>query len=96
MRGLIGGYQAIDAIYTPWAAAGSTHESVVRIDIPALWYALHRNADYKMSPSSKENDGISTAFRLYWVPAHAIEPDGAREIAEAKLYLGAEDPKLSP
>ena len=95
MRGLIGGYQAIDAIYTPWAAAGSTHESVVRIDIPALWHALRRSADYKLSPNSKENDGISTAFRFYWVPARAIEPDATREVTEAKLYLGAEDPKLS-
>lgn len=95
MAGHIGGYQAIDAIYTPWAAAGSTHESVVRIDIPALWYALHRNADYKLSPDAKENDAISTAFRLFWVPAHAIQPDAGHEITEAKLYAGEIDPKLS-
>ncbi|MAK59668.1 MAG: hypothetical protein CMK09_01695 [Ponticaulis sp.] len=95
LHGFIGGYREIKPYYDGWARAGTIHEAVSRIDIPAYWYALHRNADFKANPDAEQNDAISVTYYMRLVPAFAVEPDGRTAITQAKLYEGEIEERLS-
>jgi hypothetical protein len=58
------------------------------------WYALKKNADYGADPQSGERTAISTAYRMYLLPAFVIEPEGYAVVQTAKLYKGAIDPSI--
>ncbi len=95
LSGVIGGYQSTEHFFLGWSDAGGIHESVSRVDIPAYWYALRRNADYQIDPGAPFNDAISAAYRQYFLPAYVTFPDGKAQLTEAKLVEGEIDEKWS-
>lgn len=74
-RGVIGGYQPWFNIYYGNANQGYIKEYAASIDIPALYYALKKNADSDPDPATGENRAISTAFIIEAVPAFAIRSE---------------------
>ena len=84
--GFIGGYRSIDDYYSEWAAGGSIYELTMHINIPAYWYALQRSADGSFDPSSGRYTGISSAFRLYAMPAFVVAPNATAQLTSAQLF----------
>jgi hypothetical protein len=72
IRGLIGGYQPWATIYYGKAASGHIREYAGSLDLPALYYALKRNADYDPDPATGQNRQISSAYIIEAEPAFAV------------------------
>jgi hypothetical protein len=72
VRGVLGGYQPWSTIYYGMADQGHIKEYAGSINIPALYYALKRNADYDPDPKTGENRQISSAYTIEAVPAFAV------------------------
>ena len=75
LEGVLGGYQPWFPIYWSHAKVGYIDERGFGVDAPALYYALHRNADAYPDPSTGENTAISAAYMIEAVPAFIIHPD---------------------
>jgi len=86
LEGYLGGYRDWRTIYKGWAGAGVIHEMVTHIQLPGLWYALERNADYKPDPQTGKNTAISMAYFVHAVPAFVITPDGQQRVSRAQLF----------
>jgi hypothetical protein len=93
-QALLGGYRPIADYYKGWAASGAIHELTTHVNMVGYWYALKNNADYVEDPQSGERTAISTAYRLYLVPAFVTEPQGDAVVQTAKLYQGEIDPSI--
>jgi len=91
---LLGGYRPIADYYKGWAASGAIHELTTHVNMVGYWYALKKHADFTPDAQSGEPTAISTAYRMYLVPAFIIEPDGDAEVQIARLYQGAIDPSI--
>lgn len=89
MTGYIGGYRSTEAYWKGWAAAGSIHEAVTHIDLVGYWYGLQRNADYKIDPESEKNDAISTAYRMFLIPAFVSTPSGSEQVTSGMTFTEA-------
>jgi hypothetical protein len=72
VRGVIGGYQPWSTVYYGFADQGHIKEYAGSINLPALYYALKRNADYDPDPKTGENRQISSAYLIEAVPAFAV------------------------
>ena len=72
VRGVIGGYQPWSTVYYGFADQGHIKEYAGSINLPALYYALKRNADYDPDPKTGENRQISSAYLVEAVPAFAV------------------------
>ncbi|MGE0408425.1 MAG: hypothetical protein AB7P23_04085 [Amphiplicatus sp.] len=87
LKGYIGGYR-------PWAMvfdnfikrSGGVVETQDGIQLPALWYALRRNADYSPAGAGGEKTHISYAQRIDAVPAYVTGPDGKTLVSSVKSY----------
>ena len=86
LEGYMGGYRDWRTIYKGWAGAGVIHEMVTHIQLPGLWYALERNADYKPDPVTGKNTAISVAYFMHAVPAFVVTPDGQEQVTKAQLF----------
>lgn len=86
LDGYMGGYRDWRTIYKGWAGAGVIHEMVTHIQLPGLWYALARNADYKPDPATGQNTAISVAYFMHAVPALVVTPDGHEHVTKARLF----------
>lgn len=75
---LIGGYQPWDVVYYSMANQGHIKEYAASIDVPAVYYALKKNADGDPDPKTGENRRISSAYRLELVPAFAVPAADAK------------------
>lgn len=83
LTGMIGGYRSVEDMYSELAMGGATFELTMRMNTPAVWYALQRNADYKPNADGK-NTFISMAY-LYWgKPAYVVMPDAGSEVTVAR------------
>jgi hypothetical protein len=71
-RGTIGGYQPWSTIYYGFADQGHIKEYAASINLPALYYALKRNADYDPDPATGQNRQISSAYQIEAVRAFAV------------------------
>jgi len=91
---LIGGYRPIDDYYKGWAAAGAIHELVTHVNMVGYWYALRKNADYPRSAPQDKRTAISTAYRLFMVPAFVTTPDGKSVVQTAQLFDGPVDKSI--
>jgi hypothetical protein len=69
VRGFIGGYQPWQTIYYGFADQGHIKEYAASINLPALYYALKRNADFDPDPKTGQNRQISSAYEIEAVPA---------------------------
>jgi hypothetical protein len=75
VEGYIGGYQPWIQIYSQFATLASGTEISYGTDLPGLYYALRRLADFDPDPRTGENRSISATYRLEMVPAFAAPRD---------------------
>lgn len=97
LKGYIGGYRPWEPIYVEFYAVVSggiieTHQS---IELPAVWYALRRNADHSPTGPGGEKTHISYAARIDAAPAYVTEPEGEELVSSVKSYK-AVAPKGEP
>jgi len=71
-RGFVGGYQPWSTIYYGFADQGHIKEYAGSINLPALYYALKRNADFDPDPQTGQNRQISSAYQIEAVRAFAV------------------------
>jgi hypothetical protein len=83
MTALVGGYQPWRNLYYGFADQGHIKEYAASIDVPAVYYALKRNADWDPDPKTGENRQISSAYAIEAVSAFVV-PAGGDKTAEAR------------
>jgi hypothetical protein len=69
-------------------------ESLTWVELPAVYYALRRGADYHPDGSSEENTHISYALRVDALPAFVMTPD-ASEVATRVISYKEQAPPLA-
>jgi hypothetical protein len=86
LRGYVGGYRPWEPVYRGWVnARGPVIEALTWVQLPSIYYALKRNADY--SPSGHgEKTHISYAMRVDALPAFVVTPDAVAEVAKVDSY----------
>lgn len=95
LRGYVGGYRPWKPVYEGWVnARGPVIESLTWVELPAVYYALRRNADYSPGGPDGERTHISFALRVEALPAFVMEPDASHEVASVQSYkaLAPEEP----
>ncbi|MGE0408576.1 MAG: hypothetical protein AB7P23_04840, partial [Amphiplicatus sp.] len=65
---------------------GAIFETFIGVQMPAVWHALRRNADYSPSGPGGEKTHISYAQRVEAVSAYVTEPDGKALVSSVKSY----------
>ena len=96
LAGYLGGYRPWEAVYKGWVnARGPVIEVLTWVQLPAVYYALRRNADYSPAGPGGERTHISFALRIDAVPAFVMTPDASKEVASVESYK-AIAPKESP
>src|SRR6185436_20608760 len=96
LTGYLGGYRPWEPVYKGWVnARGPVIESLTWVQLPAVYYALRRNADYSPTGPGGEKTHISFALRIDALPAFAMTPDASREVASVESYK-AIAPKEKP
>lgn len=87
LDGLLAGYRPWMDVYDGWVdARGSVIEQLTWVELPGVYYALKRNADYAPEPGG-ERTHISFAMRIDAVPAFVIAPDATAQVAEVTSYI---------
>jgi hypothetical protein len=96
LTGYVGGYRPWEAVYRGWVnARGTVIEVLTWVQLPAVYYALRRNADYSPTGPGGEKTHISFALRVDALPAFVITPDGSKQVASVESYK-AIAPKEGP
>ncbi len=92
--GYVGGYRPWEPIYKGWVGArGPVIEALTWVQLPAVYYALRRSADYSPTGPQSEKTHISYALRVEALPAFVMTPDASKEVASVISYK-AIAPKL--
>lgn len=87
LEGHIGGYRPWMPIYTALVnARGTIVEVLGWIELPAVYYALKRNADYSPAGAGGEKTHISYALRVHAIPAFVMTPDASKEMSAVTSY----------
>jgi hypothetical protein len=87
LSGLVGGYRPWEPVYKGWVnARGTVIEVLTWVQLPAVYYALRRNADYSPTGPGGEKTHISFALRVDALPAFVMTPDGKKEVASVESY----------
>jgi len=87
LTGYVGGYRPWEPVYTSWVnARGPVIEALTWVQLPGVYYALRRNADYSPSGSKGEKTHISFALRVDAIPAYVMTPDAAEQVANVVSY----------
>src|SRR5262249_23057552 len=69
LTGSVGGYRPWKPVYKGWVDAGGTViEILTWVQLPAVYYALRRNADYSPTGRGGEKTHISFALRIDALP----------------------------
>jgi hypothetical protein len=93
LEGYIGGYRPWMPIYDALIKArGPVAEALGWIELPSIYYALKRNADYSPSGPKGEKTHISYAMRVNAVPAYVIAPDASEMVASVTSYKAGANP----
>ncbi|MDT8429060.1 MAG: hypothetical protein RQ757_09885 [Pseudomonadales bacterium] len=94
LRGYVGGYRPWKSVYEGWVnARGPVIEALTWVELPAVYYALRRHADYSPTGSGGENTHISYALRVDALPAFVMTPD-ASEVASSVVSYKDQAPAL--
>lgn len=94
LRGYVGGYRPWLPVYQGWVnARGPVIESLTWVELPAVYYALRRHADYHPKGNDEEKTHISYALRLDALPAFVVTPD-ASDIATEVVSWQHQAPPL--
>lgn len=87
LKGYVGGYRPWESIYRGWVnARGPVIEALTWVQLPAVYYALKRNADYSPKGSKGEKTHISYALRVSAIPAYVLTPDAAKVASTVESY----------
>ena len=87
LTGYVGGYRPWEAVYKGWVnARGTVIEVLTWVQLPAVYYALRRNADYSPTGPGGEKTHISCALRVDALPAFVVTPDAGKEVASVESY----------
>ena len=87
LTGYVGGYRPWEPIYKGWVnARGPVIEALTWVQLPAVYYALRRNADYSPGGPGGEKTHISYALRVDALPAFVMTPDASKEVASVESY----------
>lgn len=93
LSGLLGGYRPWKDVYNGYVKArGSVIEQLTWVQLPSVWYALKRNADYSPSGPGGEKTHISFAMRVDAVPAFVMTPDGKAQVSSVESYKAVAPP----
>jgi hypothetical protein len=95
LTGYVGGYRPWEPVYKGWVQArGPVIESLTWVELPGVWYALRRGADYSPTGRRGEKTHISYALRVDALPAYVMTPDAAEQVASVVSYksLAAPEP----
>jgi len=87
LSGYVGGYRPWEPVYKGWVnARGPVIEALTWVQLPAVYYALRRSADYSPPGSKGEKTHISFALRVDAVPAFVMTPQGTQQAASVESY----------
>lgn len=87
LKGYVGGYRPWRPVYDGWVnARGPVIEALTWVELPAVYYALKRDADYGPKSAHGEKTHISYALRVDAIPAFVMTPDAKREVASIESY----------
>src|SRR5215831_13858202 len=87
LAGYVGGYRPWEPVYRGWVnARGTVIEVLTWVQLPAVYYALRRNADFSPTGPGGEKTHISFALRVDAVPAFVMIPDASKEVASVESY----------
>jgi hypothetical protein len=94
LKGYVGGYRPWEPIYRGWVnARGPVIEALTWVQLPAVYYALKRNADYSPKGSKGERTHISYALRVSAIPAYVLTPDATRVASSVDSYKAIAPPE---
>jgi hypothetical protein len=95
LSGYVGGYRPWEPVYRGWVnARGTVIEVLTWVQLPAVYYALRRNADFSPAGPHGEKTHISFALRVDALPAFVMTPDATTQIASVVSYK-AQAPKVA-
>lgn len=87
LKGLLAGYRPWLPIYRGWVEArGSVIEQLTWVQLPGVYNALKRNADYSPDGAAGEKTHISFAMRIDALPAYVMTPDAKQQAASVISY----------
>jgi len=87
LTGYVGGYRPWEPVYKGWVnARGTVIEVLTWVQLPAVYYALRRNADFSPTGPGGEKTHISFALRVDAIPAFVMIPDASKEVASVESY----------
>ena len=87
LTGYVGGYRPWMDVYTGWVnARGPVIESLTWVQLPGVYYALRRNADYSPTGPKGEKTHISYALRVDALPAYVMTPDSKAQVASVQSW----------
>lgn len=87
LTGYVGGYRPWEVVYKAWVGGrGPVIEALTWVQLPSVYYALRRNADYSPTGLGGEKTHISFALRLDALPAFVMTPDASKEVASVESY----------
>jgi hypothetical protein len=93
LTGYVGGYRPWMDVYTGWVnARGPVIESLTWVQLPGVYYALRRNADYSPTGPKGEKTHISYALRVDALPAYVMTPDSTAQVASVQSYKSLATP----
>jgi hypothetical protein len=87
LKGYVGGYRPWQSVYRGWVdARGPVIEVLTWVQLPAVYYALRRSADFSPAGAKGEKTHISYALRVEALPAFVITPDATAQVAAVTSY----------
>ncbi|WP_116809820.1 hypothetical protein [Steroidobacter cummioxidans] len=94
LTGYVGGYRPWEDVYRGWVnARGPVIEALTWVQLPGVYYALRRNADYSPSGSKGKKTHISYALRVDALPAFVMTPDATEQVAAVQSYKSLAPPE---
>jgi hypothetical protein len=93
LDGYVGGYRPWMPVYTALVnARGPVVEILGWIELPSIYYALKKNADYSPTGPKGEKTHISYAMRVSAIPAFVVTPDASTQVAAVTSYKSGANP----
>lgn len=87
LTGYVGGYRPWEPVYKGWVnARGPVIEVLTWVQLPGVYYALRRSADFSPTGPGGEKTHISFALRVDAIPAFVMIPDASKEVASVESY----------
>ncbi len=94
LTGYVGGYRPWKPVYQGWVdARGPVIEALTWVQLPGVYYALKRTADYSPTGPGGEKTHISYAERIDAIPAFVMTPDAGKTVTTVKSYKALVTPE---